>query len=93
MSLHMCNWYVYIVRCSDDSLYTGITRDPERRVDEHNCNNLLGAMYTRGRRPVKLVYKEAYKTRSEAAKREYAIKQMDRNEKEALLDEQKGISG
>lgn len=89
----MCNWYVYIVRCSDDSLYTGITRDPERRVDEHNCNSQLGAMYTRGRRPVKLVYKEVHKTRSEAAKREYAIKQMDRNEKEALLDEQKGISG
>jgi putative endonuclease len=88
----MSNWYVYIVRCSDDSLYTGITKDPERRVDEHNYNNLLGALYTRGRRPVKLVYKEVRKTRSEAAKREYAIKQLDRNEKEALVEEQTGMS-
>ncbi|MEE8321618.1 MAG: GIY-YIG nuclease family protein [Gammaproteobacteria bacterium] len=88
----MSNWYVYIVRCSDDSLYTGITKDPERRVDEHNYNNLLGALYTRGRRPVKLVYKEVHNTHSEVAKREYAIKQMSKKEKEALLAEQRGIS-
>jgi putative endonuclease len=84
----VCNWYVYIVRCSDDSLYTGITKDPERRVNEHNYNNLLGALYTWARRPVKLVYKEVHNTRSEAAKREYEIKQMSKKDKEAFLNEQ-----
>ncbi|MBE9502976.1 MAG: GIY-YIG nuclease family protein, partial [Proteobacteria bacterium] len=44
-------WYVYIVQCSDDSLYTGITKDLTRRVEEHNSNDILGARYTRARRP------------------------------------------
>ena len=78
-------WFVYIVRCTDDSLYTGIAKDVARRVEEHNSNNRLAAAYTRARRPVALVHREALKTRSAAAKREYEIKQMTRQEKQALL--------
>lgn len=75
--------YVYIVRCSDGTLYTGYTTDVERRVAEHNAG--AGAKYTRGRRPVRLVYKEAHATASEAMQREYAIKQLRRQTKERLL--------
>jgi putative endonuclease len=78
-------WFVYIVRCADDTLYTGIAKDAARRVEEHNSNNLLAANYTRARRPVALVHREAAKTRSEAARREYEIKQMTRREKEDLI--------
>jgi len=78
-------WVVYIVRCADGTLYTGIAKDVERRVEEHNSSNLLAASYTRGRRPVVLVYQEVTSTRSTASKREYEIKQMTRLQKEALL--------
>ena len=78
-------WRVYMVRCADDSLYTGIARDVARRVEEHNSNNALAANYTRARRPVVLVYQEAAATRSAAGKREYHIKQMSRQAKEALI--------
>ena len=78
-------WFVYIVRCADDTLYTGIAKDVARRVEEHNSNDVLGASYTRGRRPVALVYTEAVETRSAAAKREYEIKQMTRQGKDELL--------
>ena len=78
-------WYVYILRCSDNSLYTGIATDVDRRVDEHNQDNTLGARYTRARRPVKLVYREEVETRSEALKREYAIKQLSKKDKEVLV--------
>ena len=78
-------WFVYIVRCADDTLYTGIAKDVARRVEEHNSNNLRAANYTRARRPVALVHREAVKTRSAAARREYEIKQMTREGKEALL--------
>ncbi len=81
----MTIWSVYIVRCVDDTLYTGIARDAARRVEEHNSNDLLAANYTRTRRPVALVYQEAAATRSAALKREYEIKQMSRQEKEALF--------
>lgn len=77
-------WSVYIVRCADGSLYTGIATDVARRVAEHNTNNLLAARYTRARRPVVLVYEEAAATRSAAGKREYEVKQMSREQKEAL---------
>ena len=73
------------MRCADGTLYTGIAKDVGRRVEEHNSSNLLAASYTRARRPVVLVYQEVTPTRSSAAKREYAIKQMSRREKEALL--------
>jgi len=81
----MRSWSVYIVRCADETLYTGIAKDVARRVEEHNLNDLLAASYTRARRPVVLVYQEAAATRSEALKREYQIKQMSRAEKERLL--------
>lgn len=81
----MTSWTVYIVRCADRSLYTGIATDVARRVDEHNTNNLLAANYTRTRRPVALVYQELALTRSAAGKREYQIKQLSRREKEALV--------
>lgn len=81
----MSYWYVYMVRCSDESLYTGITNDIERRIEEHNGRDLSGARYTRARRPVKLVYREILNTRSEAAKREFEIKRLCKEEKEALI--------
>jgi len=81
----MSKWNVYVVRCADGSLYTGIAMDVERRVAEHNSNNLLAANYTRCRRPVTLVYQEPARTRSAAGKREYRIKQMSRDAKEALI--------
>jgi len=78
------DWYVYIVKCSDNSLYTGITVDLERRVEEHNTSN-KGAKYTKSRRPVHLVYSETQHDRSSASKRESAIKKLSRSEKLILL--------
>ncbi len=79
------SWWVYVLRCSDDSLYTGIARDVERRLAEHNANDRLGARYTRARRPVELVYRERHFSRSEASRREAHIKRMTRLEKERLV--------
>lgn len=84
----MSDWYVYMVRCADNSLYTGIAKDIERRVDEHNNHNRLAAKYTRARRPVKLVYYEQLDSKSDAAKREAAIKQLSKEEKEQMLSPQ-----
>ena len=78
-------WQVYLVRCADGTLYTGVTVDVARRVAEHNGLRSSGARYTRARRPVKLVYQEAAANRSVACKREYTIKQMTRREKLALI--------
>jgi len=80
----MSAWHVYIVRCADGSLYTGIARDPERRVCEHNGSD-LGARYTRGRRPVVLVYREAAADRAAATRRERQLKRLSRAAKEALI--------
>jgi putative endonuclease len=77
-------WCVYVLRCADGSLYTGITTDIARRVAEHNGDGPLGARYTRTRRPVRLVYVEAAANRAEATRREAAIKQLDRVHKLAL---------
>ena len=77
-------WYVYIVQCSDGSLYTGITVDLDRRLNEHNTSN-KGSKYTRSKRPVQMMYSETHETRSLASKREYAIKQLTRKEKLNLL--------
>lgn len=74
---------LYILRCSDGTLYTGITSDLEKRLDEHNSSP-KGAKYTRSRRPVSLVYQERCEGKSAALKREYAIKKMTRSQKEAL---------
>ena len=76
--------YVYVVECSDGTLYTGYTTDVERRVKEHNAGE--GAKYTRGRTPVEVVHVEEYATRSEAMSREAEIKNMSRKEKERLVD-------
>ena len=67
-------WYVYIVKCNDDTLYTGITVDLERRIFEHNNDNIKGSKYSRYKRPVELVFYEIYSSQSEARKREAAIK-------------------
>lgn len=75
--------YTYILRCRDKSLYTGWTNDIEKRLREHNEGR--GAKYTRGRTPVELVYYEAFDTKEEAMKREYAIKHMSRSQKEKLI--------
>lgn len=77
-------WYVYILECSDSTLYTGITNNLKRRVAEHN-NSKLGAKYTRARRPVKLVYSSEFKTRSEAQIEECRIKRLTRGGKKKLI--------
>lgn len=77
-------WYVYMLRCADGTLYTGITTDVVRRVAEHNGEKGTGARYTRSRRPVTLVYMEPADNRGAAMRREAAIKQLDRVHKLAL---------
>mgnify|MGYP001617044979 CR=1 FL=1 len=76
-------WYVYIIKCSDGSLYTGVTTDIKRRMNEHNANK--GASYTQGRTPVSLVHNENHPDRSRALKREASIKSWPRNKKLALI--------
>jgi putative endonuclease len=84
-------YYVYIVKCADDTLYTGIATQLERRIEEHN-NSDKGAKYTRVRRPVELVYSEEYPDRSTASKREYEIKKkMTREKKLDLIAQMKAI--
>jgi len=80
------DWFVYILRCADDSLYTGITTDIERRVKEHNGDIAkAGAKCTRARRPVTLVYQESADSRSSASKRENQIKALTRKHKLQLI--------
>lgn len=76
-------YFVYLLRCIDDTLYCGYTDDLEKRVKTHNRGK--GAKYTRRRTPVKLVYSEEFKTKSEALKREHKIKKLSRKEKLALI--------
>lgn len=78
-------YFVYILHCADGTLYTGITTDLQKRLNEHNHSS-KGAKYTRSRRPVTLAYSEPCKDRSEATKREIAIKKMSRQEKKRLID-------
>lgn len=75
--------FVYILRCHDNSLYTGYTVDLKKRLEEHNQGT--ASKYTRGRRPVQLVYAEELPDKSSALKREYTIKRMKKSTKEALL--------
>ena len=77
--------YIYLVRCSDDSLYCGWTTDLKRRIDAHNGHIPGGAKYTRGRRPVTLVYAESFHQKQEAQRREYAIKRMAKTKKLRLI--------
>ena len=82
----MKDWYVYMVRCSDSSLYTGVTVDINRRIFEHNFTK-KGAKYTRSRRPVRVVYIEKFKNRSSAQKKEYYLKSLQKKNKEKLVEE------
>ena len=75
--------FVYILRCADGSFYTGYTTDPERRTKVHNSGK--GAKYTRARLPVELIYTETFDNKTDAQRREYAIKQLTRAEKEKLV--------
>jgi putative endonuclease len=81
------NWQVYILLCSDNSLYTGITTDLQRRFRQHLQGR--GAKYFRGRQPLQVVYLEADHNRSSASKREAQIKTMQRAEKDLLLSQEK----
>ncbi|MEA1919334.1 MAG: GIY-YIG nuclease family protein [Campylobacterota bacterium] len=78
------SYTVYILTCKDNTLYTGITTDLNKRIEEHNSSD-KGAKYTRARRPVVLSYSERALNRSEASKREYAIKKLSRTQKLALI--------
>ena len=77
-------WYLYILRCGDGSLYTGITTDVEKRFEAHSSGK--GAKYTRGRGPLELVYSEACQDHSHALKREWEIKSLPREKKLELID-------
>ena len=76
-------WYVYMLRCKDDTLYTGVSDDVARRAAVHNSGK--GAKYTRSRRPVEVVYTEECESHSAALRREIAIKRLKRQEKEQLI--------
>lgn len=77
-------WHIYMLKCSDETIYTGITTDLIRRVDEHNSSP-KGAKYTRIRRPVELIYSEPHEDKSSASKREYEIKQLSKIQKLSLI--------
>jgi putative endonuclease len=79
-------WYLYILRCKDNTLYTGITTDVEKRLEAHRSGK--GAKYTRGRAPLEQVYQESCESHSEALKREAEIKRLTRKEKELLVKNQ-----
>lgn len=83
-------WWVYLLRCADQSLYCGITLDLKRRIEEHNAS-AKGARYTRGRRPVRLAWSEAQRSQSRALKRELQIKRLTRQNKERLIVLKKNV--
>ncbi len=77
------SWELYILRCGDGTFYTGIARDAEKRLEVHRSGK--GAKYTRGRGPLQIVYRERCPDHGTALRREYAIKQLSRDEKERLI--------
>ena len=79
-------WYLYVLRCNDNTMYTGVTTNLARRLNEHNASP-RAAKYTKSRRPVKLVYWVAFSDRSSAQKAEYKFKQLTRKQKEKIIDE------
>jgi putative endonuclease len=79
------DWRVYLLRCADDSLYAGITNNLEKRLQQHNGELVGGARYTRGRRPVELVWQEGCESRGEALRREMEIKRLTREQKSELV--------
>jgi len=78
------SYFVYMVECSDKTIYTGIAKDVNKRIDEHNFSD-KGAKYTKARRPVNLLYSEKFEDRSSASRREYALKKLSREEKLQLI--------
>ncbi len=82
-------YYVYILKCADETLYTGIAVNLEKRIDEHNSSD-LGAKYTRYRRPVRLVYSKKFRDRSTASKEEIRVKSLSRKEKLEMIGEYLG---
>jgi putative endonuclease len=80
-------WWVYVLCCSDDTLYTGATTDPPRRLLQHNAGT--ASKYTRARRPVEMVYREPAKNHGSALRREIAIKKLSRAAKDALIASQR----
>jgi putative endonuclease len=82
------SWSVYIVECSDKTLYTGITKNTTQRILDHNTSK-KGAKYTRGRRPVILVYSQRLETKSDALKQEYNIKKLSKTEKLKIINSYK----
>ena len=84
-------YYVYLLRCRDGTLYCGSTNDLKRRVKAHNSGK--GAKYTRARRPVFLVYSEELRTKSEALRREAAVKKLTRQQKLALIEKNEKQAG
>lgn len=79
------SWHVYILQCADGTLYTGVTRDLDRRLRQHNGERAGGPKYTRGRRPVRLAWSDSAKDRSAAQQREAMIKSLSRDEKLNLI--------
>ncbi|MCJ7765876.1 MAG: GIY-YIG nuclease family protein [Thiovulaceae bacterium] len=90
MTLEKDDFYtLYILKCSDNSLYTGIAKEAGKRLDAHNSSP-KGAKYTKGRRPVTLVYEEKHRSKNSALKRELEVKKMTRSQKEKLIALQTG---
>lgn len=85
VSANLAQWYVYLLRCSDNSLYCGVTTDTTRRTFEHNHCNKKAAKYTRARRPVSLVYQQLCNNKIDAYKKEYQLKRMSKQQKERLI--------
>ncbi len=83
------NYYIYILECCDGSYYTGYTTNVEKRLAVHQDGK--GAKYTKGRLPLSLVYEESYQTKSEALKREYAIKQLTKSQKKLMIESGEAI--
>jgi putative endonuclease len=81
-------WYLYMIRCKDDSLYTGITMDIQRRFAEHQEQGPRSAKYLRGKLPIELVYNEKLNSKPVALKAELRIKKLSKTEKEALVKAQ-----
>lgn len=81
-------WYVYILRCGDGTLYTGSTNNLQRRLEAHREGK--GAKYTRGRQPLVMVYNQEFSQRSQALKREAAVKKLSRTDKEKLIEQGQG---
>lgn len=79
-------WFLYVLECSDGSLYTGVTTNIQRRLNEHNTSD-RGAKYTKTRRPVKLVWHKEYPTRSEAQSEEYRFKKLTRKNKLKIINQ------